>query len=168
MKKAFTLIELLVVVLILGVLSAIALPQYRKTVNKTRATEARIAIRTINDAMKSYYLANGSYPVSLDMLDVGIGSFGTVTVGTDQKQGFTLTNWSILPQQVSSSGVLQPISEYQLRGNNIDAIVSVTVGSEGPYSCYGQDCKDVASSRVGTYHEQTSSSAAYTSYTYYF
>jgi len=62
MNKAFTLIELLVVVLIIGILSAIALPQYEKAVEKARAAEAAITLRTIEKAIDIYLLENG-YPV---------------------------------------------------------------------------------------------------------
>ncbi|WP_424244777.1 prepilin-type N-terminal cleavage/methylation domain-containing protein [Elusimicrobium posterum] len=64
MKKGFTLIELLVVVLIIGILASIALPQYTKAVEKSRAAEAFIMLKNITDAANRLYLQNGSYTLT--------------------------------------------------------------------------------------------------------
>jgi prepilin-type N-terminal cleavage/methylation domain-containing protein len=70
MKKGFTLIELLVVVLIIGILAAVALPQYEKTVWKSRATELQTLTRALGTAQSIYYMANGIGASSFDDLDL--------------------------------------------------------------------------------------------------
>ena len=70
MKKAFTLIELLVVVLIIGILAAVALPQYQTAVVKSRMATFLPLVRNILDAEEVYYLANGFYTGSVSFLGV--------------------------------------------------------------------------------------------------
>ena len=71
-NQAFTLIELLVVVLIIGILAAVALPQYQKAVAKSHAAEALSVIKTLTDAEEVYYMEYNEYTNNLEDLDVNV------------------------------------------------------------------------------------------------
>ncbi len=68
--RAFTLIELLVVVLIIGILAAIAVPQYQKAVMRSRFSEMVLHNDAIVKAQKAYFMANGRYTENLNDLDI--------------------------------------------------------------------------------------------------
>ena len=69
-KFGFTLIEMLAVVLIVAILTAVALPQYRRSIRRAEAMEALVNVRTLFDSAKRYKVANSETPVKLKGLDV--------------------------------------------------------------------------------------------------
>ena len=82
--SGFTLIELLVVVLIIGILAAVALPQYQKAVTKSRLSTLKPLVESVARAAESYYLSTGDYPKNFDELDI---DFPTPTSTTYESEG---------------------------------------------------------------------------------
>ena len=72
MKKGFTLIELLIVVLIIGILAAIAMPQYQLARDKAKFSNMMNITKALKEANERYYLMYQQYTNEVDNLDISV------------------------------------------------------------------------------------------------
>ncbi|MEH2337549.1 type IV pilin-like G/H family protein [Nostoc sp.] len=73
-NEGFTLIELLVVIIIIGILSAIALPSFLNQANKAKQSEAKTYVGSMNRAQQAFYLENTGFTTSIGALGLGIAT----------------------------------------------------------------------------------------------
>ena len=68
LDRGFTLVELLVVIAIISILAAMAVVQYRNSIQRTQEAVLRTDLFRMRDAIDQYYADKGKYPASLDAL----------------------------------------------------------------------------------------------------
>jgi len=71
-NAGFTLIELLVVIIIIGILSAIALPSFLNQANKARQSEAKTYVGSINRGQQAYFLEKNTFSDTIPKLGIGV------------------------------------------------------------------------------------------------
>ena len=111
-SQGFTLIELLVVVLIIGILAAIAVPQYQKAVMKANLHKGIPLVESLYQAQQAYYLANGNFAADVDDLDVSIPRGCTKRqVSSNSKDSKYDCPWGVVG--INSGSNMQYIEESQ-------------------------------------------------------
>ena len=145
-KKGFTLIELLVVVLIIGILSSVALPQYQKTVLKSRAAEAWSTLGTIRTAVDAYCLENpsgsGWYSSLKDSLPVEI----------QNSNSFSYNGYIDCSVTSASSGHSEVYAGYSKGG--VSFVLSINQKGQrvckGSASGFEKHCRDLGFKNTGS------------------
>ena len=100
-NKAFTLVELLVVVLIIGILAAIALPQYQIAIAKSRLSTLKEVVGNIKNAQEIFYLQHGNYTTELNELDISLPGY----LGKDDN-GWYVFHWGKCGISLTSSSCI--------------------------------------------------------------
>lgn len=88
-RRGFTLIELLIVVVIIGVLTAIAVPKFQNTKGKANAASLRADLRNLITAQEAYFYDNSAYTTALTDLNLRVTTGVTVTFGTATAGGWS-------------------------------------------------------------------------------
>ena len=133
MKKAgFTLIELLVVVLIIGILAAVALPQYQKAVEKAQLSALIPLVKAVVNAKTAYYLETGEYARKFEDLSVTLPS--NFRIADDSYYG-QYANWKQTQKYIFlDSGSHSVAARMELSDNSL---VWFYIEMNGKQTCTG-------------------------------
>lgn len=146
MDKGFTLLELLVVVMIIGILTSVAVPQYSRSVRRAEMVEGLANGKTIYDAALRYKSVNGEAPTDFNQLDIGFaGSNITGKSFVDGNFTYTLSD--------SYTGVKSKLGGYDLY---MDFPTISTTGVSAPIRCCPSNnlgtwlCKNLSGDKKGS------------------
>ncbi|HBE21054.1 MAG TPA: general secretion pathway protein GspH [Cyanobacteria bacterium UBA11149] len=143
--EGFTLIELLVVIIIIGILSAIALPSFLNQANKAKQVEAKTYVGSANRAQQAYYAENSKFVTGV--ADYGELGLGTATQTVNYKYGISAQDDGVLARAEPNAGTKAAIRAY-IGGVKIGLVAGTGESTTLAILCEG-DKAPVAGGKLG-------------------
>jgi type IV pilus assembly protein PilA len=145
-NAGFTLIELLVVIIIIGILSAIALPSFLNQANKAKQSEAKTYVGSMNRAQQAYYLEKGKFvdsvPSNFSNLGLGVATITTnyaYTITGGGTAGTEVTNRAITiaPGATTATASTTPSVKAYIGGVSVSTVQNTGEASTLAVLCQG-------------------------------
>ena len=125
-SKGFTLIELMLVVAIIGILAAIAIPNFISMTDRAKEGQVKGNMHTLQTAVEDFAILNGRYPLAADGPTVENLLSGTVTPDNPFTGVLTTVNWGGLAATQGDLGYTIPgLNMYSISGYGSDAILAL-------------------------------------------
>lgn len=141
--EGFTLIELLVVIIIIGILSAIALPSFLNQANKAKQSEAKTYVGSMNRAQQAHYLENDYFAADKKFGSLGLGIKTQtenydykIVDGAESKTGAGVT--SAATNQAQQRGLTESPLKAYVGGVNIGVITETSEATSLAVLCEGE------------------------------
>jgi type IV pilus assembly protein PilE len=119
--QGVTLMELMIVVVIIGILTAVAYPNYRDFVARAKRNEAKAALLRISTNQERFYLNNNTY--TSDMTDLGFAVAGDFKTETG--------SYNIDVANGADSNTYSATASYLLGGKESAACLTFTIDATG-------------------------------------